>query len=270
MKYLLLPLAIFVAALAAPVASVAGCSRALVVPLSSTGKSVVIKGTEISGIYPDLLRSMEEKESCTFSMTGVPRARLELMFETGKADLLIPASKTPKRDEFGYFVPLIQNRATLISVDTGRARVRTLAELLARTELRVVAVRGFDYGQAYQDALVELGRQGRLTWEVDPLSVARLLKLGSVDATIMAPVILAGAIQDDARVTDLLDRLRYEPLAEIPWGESGVYISKTSLAPGDVQTLRTAMAKLSQSGAVWRGFQRYLPAAVLKESVRGL
>ena len=269
MKHLVLPAVIWFAVLAAPLTAAAACSRPMVVPLSSTGKSVVIKGAGISGIYPDLLRGMQDKEGCTFVMSGVPRARLELMFETGKADLLIPASKTPKRDEVGHFVPLIQNRATLISVETGRAPVRSLAELLARPDLRVIAVRGFDYGKTYQEALVELGRLGRLTWEVDPLSVARLLKTGSADATIMAPVILAGAMQDDVRVADLLDKLRFEPLDELPWGESGVYLSKTSLAKEDVQALLAAMTRLSQSGAVWRGFQRYLPAAVLKESVRG-
>ena len=269
MKHRVLPVAIWFAALTAPLQAAAGCSRPMVVPLSSTGKSVVIQGADFSGIYPDLLRGMEEKEGCTFVMSGVPRARLELMFESGKADLLIPASKTPKRDEVGHFVPLIQNRATLISVENGRAPVRSLSELLSRQDLRVIAVRGFDYGQAYQEALVELGRLGRLTWEVDPLSVARLLKSGSVDATIMAPVILAGAMQDDARVAGLLDKLRFEPLEELPWGENGAYISKTSLSKDDVQALVTAMTRLSQSGLVWKGFQRYLPAAVLKESVRG-
>ena len=147
--------------------------------------------------------------------------------------------------------------------------MRSLSELLSRPDLRVIAVRGFDCGQAYQEALVELGRLGRLTWEVDPLSVARLLKSGSVDATIMAPVILAGAMQEDARVAGLIDKLRFEPLEELPWGESGAYISKTSLSKDDVQALMTAMTRLSQSGLVWKGFQRYLPAAVLKESVRG-
>lgn len=248
----------------------ADCSRTMVVPVAATGLSVVINGEEISGIYPDILRSLSEKEVCKFEFTAVPRARLEAMFEAGKADLLIPASKTPRRDQFGLFVPLIYNRATLISLKSNRPVLTSAQDLIERRELRVVLVRGFDYGTAYQNLVAELSKQGRVLLEPDPLSVARILKANGAHLTIMAPSILAGAVQGDRRVEDLLGKLRYEAIPELPWGDSGAYISKTALGEEDQASLRNVLEQASKKGMVWKSFQYYYPAEVLKESIRPL
>lgn len=252
------------------VATHAACSRVIQVPISATGQSVLIEADVISGIYPDLLRSLSDKEGCTFAMSGVPRARLEILFETGRADLLIPASKTPKRDALGTFVALIHNRAALLSIQSNRAAIKTVGELQDNSKLKVALVRGFDYGPVYQELIVALGKQGRLILEVDALSVARLLKSGVADVTIMASTILAGAVQSDDRVRDLLEKLRVEPLEELPWGVSGVYISNTALAPQDKAVLQDALERAARSGEVWRAFQHYHSTAILKGSIRPL
>ena len=82
----------------------ADCSRLMQVPVAPIGLTVIAKGNEVSGVYPDVLRSLE-RGNCLFNFSIVPRARLEAMFEAGKADLLIPATKTPKRDEHGILCP---------------------------------------------------------------------------------------------------------------------------------------------------------------------
>jgi polar amino acid transport system substrate-binding protein len=247
----------------------AACSRVIQVPVSATGQSVLIDGDAISGIYPDLLRALSDKEGCTFAMTEVPRARLEIMFETGRADLLIPASKTPKRDALGTFVALIHNRATLLSIQPDRAAIKSVRELQDNnSKLRVALVRGFDYGPVYQELITTLTKQGRLILEVDAVSVARLLKAGTADVTIMAPTILVGAAQSDERVRDIVGKLRIEPLDDLPWGDSGVYISNTALNPQDKATLQDALERAARSGEVWKGFQRYYSPAILKGSIR--
>ena len=253
-----------------PLAANAACSRPINAPLAAIGQSVIVEGDSIKGIYPDLLRSVGEKEGCNFTLSAVPRARLEVLFETGRADLLIPASRTPKRDAHGTFIPLVHNRAMLISLQSGRAPIKSVQELLDTPGFKVALVRGFDYGAAYQDLITTLGQQARLIMEVDAVSVARLLKSGAADATIMAPSILAGALQDDERVRDLIDKLQFEPLRELPWGNSGVYLSNSALSPQDKATLRTALERAARSGVVWKGFQQYYAPAVLNGSIRPL
>lgn len=251
-------------------AAQAKCSREIQVPVAPIGQSVLTEGDSIGGIYPDLLRGLADKAGCSFAFSEVPRARLEMLFETGRADLLIPASKTPRRDGSGTFVALVQNRATLLSLSSNRPAIKSLRELQDHSKLKVALVRGFDYGPAYQELVRVLGQQGRLILDVDALSVARLLKAGTADVTIMAPTILAGAIQDDERVRDLIDRLRIEPVEELPWGYSGVYISGTALEPQDRAALQEALERVARSGEVWKAFLRYYSPAILKGSIRPL
>ncbi|MBJ7311674.1 substrate-binding periplasmic protein [Rugamonas sp. CCM 8940] len=254
--------------LAAAGAARADCSRDIAVPVSASGASVVINGASVNGIYPDLLRNLGSRSGCNFLFSVVPRARQMVLYEAGKADLLIPAMRTPGRDKIGQFVPMIGHRAVLISLAGTQAPITSGRDLLERHDLRVAVVRGFDYGEQYAALVKELGRQGRLFTEVDANAVARLMHAGAVNVTIMGPTILSGAIRREPRVQGLLERLRLEPIAELPWGQSGAYISRLSLSVEDQQLLREQLEKVAKSGAVMDGFQRYHRADILAESVR--
>lgn len=254
--------------LAVPAPGRAECSRSVVVPVAAVGLSVTASGNAVGGLYPELLRGIGAKEGCTFEFSVVPRARQEAMFETGRADLLVPATRTPRRDEFGVFVPMVNSRPSLISLNAERPELRSIAELVERRELRVAVVRGYDYGEAYQALVRTLGQQGRIVYAVDPVSVARMLNSGIADLTLMAPTIMIGALQGDARVSFLLERLRYEALRELPWGESGIYISNKALNEADRLLLREILERNARSSAVWRAFQRYYPVANLAEMLK--
>ncbi|CDG82622.1 substrate-binding periplasmic protein [Janthinobacterium agaricidamnosum] len=246
----------------------AECTRDIIVPLSPIGASVVVNGTSVSGIYPELLRNIGAKVGCNLVFSAVPRARLEAMFETGKADVLIPAISTPRRDQQGWFVPLLGHRPMLLSVQSSRPAITSVQDLIERRDIRVALVRGYDYGDAYQALAKELLKQGRLFYEVDTLSVARLMQGGFVDATIMGPTMLAGTAQNDARVQGLVDKLRVEALPELPWGSSGAYISRKSLKPEDQAQLRELLEKMAKSNALLESFQRHHRSEFLTTSIR--
>lgn len=246
----------------------ADCSRDIVVPVSTTGVSVIVGNGTFTGIYPDLFRSLGPRAGCHFSFTSVPRARQELLFETGKADLLLPATRTPARDVYGVFVPMVGHRAMLISLQSQRPQITNAQDLLDRRDLRIAVVRGYDYGEPYQSLVRELARQGRLFTEVDATAVARLMFAGAVDMTIMGPTILAGSINREPRVSGMLDRLRLESIPELPWQQTGVYVSRNSLTPDDRATLLELLERAAKSNAVLEGFQRYHRPEILAESVR--
>ncbi|MES2152034.1 MAG: hypothetical protein V4508_19830 [Pseudomonadota bacterium] len=256
------------ALLCAPAWARAGCKRPFNVPVSATGRSVIINGDAVSGIYPELLRSLSGKGGCEFKFSVVPRARQEALFEAGKADLLVPATRSPRRDQLGFFVPLIGSRPTAISVNPALPPLRSIAELMERRELRVALVRGFDYGDAYQAMARELGTQGRLLWEADPTGVARLLNANFADLTVMSPNILAGAVMGDPRVEALGARLRIEALEELPWTEAGVYVSRSSVSAGERAALEHLLGAAAKSGAVYDSFKRYYPPEILNGTIR--
>jgi polar amino acid transport system substrate-binding protein len=259
-------MAVYAAALTAH-AGATGCSRDIAVPVSANGASVMTESGQVKGIYPDLLHGIGPKIGCNFVFAVVPRARQVAMFRMGAADVLAPATRTPERDKLGTFVPMINHRAMLISVNNGRAPITSLQDLLARRELRVAVVRGFDYGEQYSSLLVELQKQGRLFTEVDVIAVARLLHAGSADLTIMGPTLMAGATRRDPRVHGLQAKLKAEAVPELPWSQSGAYISH-ALKPEDQAILREALEKAGRSNHVMEGYLHYFRPDVLTDSVR--
>lgn len=104
--------------------------------------------------------------------------------------------------------------------------------------------------------------------ESDPMSVARLLKSGVVNATVMAPTILAGSLVEDDRVRGMADKLRYESIEELPWLGNGLYLSKTALSETDRQALLEFFDRIAKSGAVWKGFQQFYDPSVLKVGLK--
>lgn len=235
------------------------CSRPLQVPVATVGVSVYAVGDRVEGAYPSLLRQLGAQQGCEFRFSLMPRARVEQMFENGQADLLVPASRSDRRDRLGDFVPLVQSRAVAVGIAAGREPLRSLAELLERSKLRVALVRGYDFGPAYREAVERLREQGRLVMEQDPLGVARALQAGMAEITVLTPSILFGLLDAEPRLQGLRQRLRIEPLDELPWGEAGFYLSKQSLSEPDRKQLRQLLEQARDSGAVWRALLEHYP-----------
>lgn len=248
----------------------AECSRSMQVPLAATGLSVVANGDLISGVYPEMLNQISLKKKCQFDLSIVPRARQEALFEAGQSDLLIPAVRTQARDQSGIFIPLIQNRPMLISLKHSGAEVSRLSDLFLMKEAKVVLVRGFDYGPAYQTFIRRLQAQGQLMFEADVFSVARTLKSGAARYTVLEPSVIAGAIEADMRLNDLHDKLNFEAVPELPWSENGVYLSKKTLSQDDLHILSRVFEQVQQQQLVWKGLQRYYRKEVIADSMRPL
>lgn len=259
-----------VAMLATAAHAGARCSRDINVPLAPLGASVIVNGNEISGIYPEMLRAMGARAGCNFIMTAVPRARLNAMFDAGLADIMLPSVREARPASKAIFVPLIGSRAVLISVGASAPAIRSARQLIEHPEIRLAEVRGADFGEPYRSVMDELDKQGRVYFEADPISVARLLNAGFADATIMATTTLSGAIQNDARVAGLFDKLSFQPLAEFTWGVSGVSLSRQSLTPGDLALLRELFERAARSGSVLEAFQHHHRADILAQSARAL
>lgn len=246
----------------------AGCSRPINVPVAPMGITITIEGNHVGGIFPDMLRAEGKLAGCTFDWTIAPRARVEAMFEAGQVDMMLSSTRTAKREQVGLFVPLVATRATIISLDHRRPAIKSFADLLARRDLRVALVRGYDYGEAYNDALEKLAAQNRLILESNAPRVARLLHEGVADLTIMTAVGMAGAITGDERLSGMMEKLRLEPLEELPWSETGIYISRTTVSPADAAIIEKMIASIGRKKTLWEAYKRFYPMHLLTESIR--
>lgn len=255
--------------LLAAAAAQAACTRVIDVPMASIGFSVRFEQGRAQGIYPTLLRELAAGTQCQLAMPQVPRARQQSMFDAGQADVLIPASATPARDANAEFVPLIQVRASLLTLDGEAAVPRSLAELLALPDYKLVVVRGFSFGAAYDAAIATLRQRQRLVEEADAAGVARALRLGLAPATVMTASILVGTLAMEPDLSPLLKRLRVEPLEELGWQASGLYLSRR-LGEPDRRLLRQAFGQAARTGRVWQLFNEHHPPGSLGSSIRPL
>jgi len=251
-------------------AATAGCSRPIQVPAAVSGQTVTTSGQQVGGVIPEVMNKIGQRIGCTFVWTPVARMRLEAKFENGEADMLIASNQVPHRDLFGYFIPMMETRATLISVRSERAPVHSMQELRARRELRVALVRGYDFGPAYQALSADLAAQGRLYLQPQPTTVARMLAEGLADVTIMTGIAFVGGLYGDARSEIIAGKLRSEPLDDLPWLRGGIYLSKKSLNAADRQLLEHALNEAVRDGTWWRALQRYYDPSVLNDSTRPL
>lgn len=257
--------------LTAATAAQAGCSRPIEVPMAPIGLSVSFDGQASGGVYPTLLREVGRAAGCEFRIQRVPRARLQRMFESGQADLLMPASASPSREGDGEFVPLVQVRAGLLTLAPRDAAVpRSVAELVATPGYKLAIVRGFSFGAAYEQMVATLRAQNRLVEEADPAGVARALQQGLAHGSVMTAAIFIGTLVKESSLTALVRQTRVETLEELGWSEAGVYLSRHSLSTEDRRVLRAAFRQAGKAGQAWQLFNSSYPPGSLGGSVRPL
>lgn len=259
--------------LMAVAAAQAGCSRTIEAPMAPVGLSISFDGGRAVGVYPTLLRELGAATGCQFQMHRLPRARLQKMFESGRADLLIPASMSPSREADGEFVPLIQVRASLLTLASQRGKTappRSLAELVALPGYKLAVVRGFTFGPAYDRAIAALRAQRRLIEEPDAGGVARALRAGLAQASVMTATIFIGTLVGDADLAALVRQVQVDALEDLGWSESGLYLSRHTLSEADRRTLRQAFTHSAKSGRVWQLFNEHHPQGSLGVSIRSL
>lgn len=247
-------------ALTVPLAAMAVCTREIRVPVAPTGASVIITGNVVSGAFPDMLRELGDKLGCHFVFPIVPRARMSFMFFTsGEADLMLPASRSAERERDAIFIPLMSLKVALVTLHKRDIHVSSVPQLLADHRLQGVTVRSYVFGDEYNAVVKQLEADKRLSYVNDLVAVARMLKAGRSDFTLLSPSILVSSLGDDPDLAGFRQQLAYTQLDGMPATESGAYISKKSLSPQDQATLRELL-ETSRKGALLRNFQKYYPA----------
>jgi polar amino acid transport system substrate-binding protein len=255
-------------ALALPLAAAAGCSREIVVPVAPTGYSVIVNGDQVSGAFPDTLRELGARLGCKFVFPVRPRARLSYMFlQSGEADLLLPASRSAERDRLADYVPMMKLKMALVSIKQGQVRAASVGDLLAQPALRGASVRSYVFGDEYNRLMLALEAQHRMSYTAAPVMVARMMKAGRADFTIVSPAIFLASLSEDESMAGFADEVQIAPLDGLPPAESGVYVSRSTLSRQD----RAALVHLLQQaakGPLWKWYQHYYPPAMAAYAVR--
>ena len=243
--------------LALPLTAGAACSRTMIVPIFPLGKLMGVNDTDglASGIYPELLRKNAASSGCDFSFVAAPHARAELMLSSGAADILLGAIKDERRDQWGHFVPMLGTEWMLIT-NRRDAPPPTAQALLERADIRLNVVRGYKYGAAYQNMLVELEKLGRVEYVKDPVTVVRKMLAGRADYTFMSTTTFAGALDDLGLKQSYGPNIHYSHIRDLPVTVNGVYLSKR-LPASDRQQLIALLGKIREHNELMLGLRKF-------------
>lgn len=246
----------------------AGCSRPIVAPVAPTGYSVIVKDHQVSGAFPDALRELGRQFGCEFVFPVVPRARSTYMFLNSiESDLLLPASRSEERDRQAEFVPMMKLKMALISSKRSPLRSASVVDLLAHPEWRGAVVRSYVFGDEYNSLIEKLDAQHRLSYVAAPVMVARMMKVGRVDFTVVAPTIFLSSLSEDSTLVNFASEVQVTNLDGLPPAESGIYLSQKSLNAADREVLRQLLRQAAR-GTLWKWFQHYYPPEIAAYAVR--
>jgi polar amino acid transport system substrate-binding protein len=250
-----------------PQLALAFCPRPINTPLAPQGVGVVLKDGVATGVVPDLLRTLASVTGCEFKQPIVPVARQQSLFSDGDADMLVFATQTPERDQSGQFVPLFKYRAALVSVKAFERPVLSIGELMQRPELRVVLIRGFDYGPVYRQ-LKSPPMADRVAYANDIPDMLRRLQGGSADVSVLLPGSEYEAFRTDERLAPLKNKLVYSELGDMPWQDAGAYVSTKSLAKQDQAMLINGLRHMDIGRQALKAFGEVFPASLVKATIK--
>jgi polar amino acid transport system substrate-binding protein len=212
----------------------------------------------VSGIYPELLREEGKKIGCTFDFPVVPRARAEIMLQTGQADLLLAATAGPQRLQWSTYLPMLGTEWMLVS-KVGTTPPSSVSELTSMPHVRFNAVRGFNYGEAYQGLLNALDRKGNLELVADADVIAAKMLAGRADFTFMPSNTFVGALESLGLDKERRAAFQFTRLDGIGRSTTGVYLSN-KLNPADSAKLISLLQEMRSNNSLLKRAQRvYTP-----------
>lgn len=216
------------------------------------------------GVFPDWLRDLGKRIGCNFEFPVVPRARADAMvLESKGGDVLIPAAQTAERDRRALFVHLRDSVVTLVVHASKHGPIPADINALKQSDWRAALVRRYSFGNAYNTLVSELEMASRIYSVNDLDTIARMLRAGRLDFTLL-PATLMYASLLDGKPLDSAAEFRYADIAGLPHNQGGAYLSTTSLSEKDFELLRSAMATSARDGSLRRAFNAYYPPEVVR------
>ncbi|MDA7088438.1 transporter substrate-binding domain-containing protein [Pseudomonas sp. SA3-5] len=230
----------------------AECSRDIVVPFSDVGVDLNATGGQRGGISVDYLDEVSQRTGCHFVYVDVPRARAWYMLAHQQADVVPAAIRTGWRDDSGVFYDqFVQEGVSLLSMKERPQRLNSM-EAILHSGLTFTFVRGHDYGPRTAELIELLEAQGQLRLVKDPGIMLRMLQAGRIDAAI----VMASIVTTEAAALGLNDTLHGEPIEDLEWGSTGIYLSNSTLLPADAKLLASTFEQLNDEGFYVQGYQQ--------------
>jgi polar amino acid transport system substrate-binding protein len=249
--------------LALGLAAPAGACGPLRLHFSRFGQLYALDGQgQGSGIDKDLVEALAQRSGCAIQTDVDSWVRIWAALRAGSLDLVSSVIPSPEREELGEILPYLRARNVLLVRRSEAARLNNLEAFGRVPQARIVVVKGFLHGAPFDNWLVGLRAQGRVSEVGDYETALRVFAAGRAEALISSTLALrdVGRAFPDGQGFSLVPGASTEPVA------AGLLLSKQTLSDDDRARLRNALAALLRDGTVYDILKRHLGEALAQQS----
>lgn len=256
MRHALFRLCLILPLLALPAFAATPCDKPLRIAVSALGPSIVIHpGQNPSGETPEMLSELARLSGCSLLYVDLPRPRARQALKAGEIDIIPTAAPSPAIEADADYVPLGWVRDIVALRAPQAERLRSADDLL-KQRMRIGVLRGRNYGPTYSNLLAQPAMASLTEQVTDPAQLTQLLRVGRVDAIIVAAPLLLADLAPDVHAGHIvtIDLAPQDPA--VPWG---FYMSRLTLSPAVRDTLRDATGRMLASGTYRQIAERHYP-----------
>jgi polar amino acid transport system substrate-binding protein len=207
-----------------------------------------------AGLDWELAQAILKEAGCSLDLQAeLPTARRQRLFEQGKLDLMLSASKTPERRRYAHFS--IAYRHETVGVFARASAQRHFQHLssfdaLLRDQASLLAPKVGWYGAAYARALPTLAAAGRLSTFINFSQGLRMLDAGRADLILGDTL----ALRHQARQQGMA--ISAVPLVVLR-APVHLMLNKSSTTQADLDHINAAITRLEQQGVLAAIRSRY-------------
>lgn len=205
------------------------------------------------GINKDIVEELAKRMNLKLKPLVMPRARISNMLKEGTLMISVSAVETPDRAMYAYYIPyFVQKNDVLIRSDSG---ITTEEDLLMREDTKVGIIRGYYYGEHYQELIQKLKEKHMIVEAKDTDTLYKMLKDNWIQVTfnVASSYKYYFAIY---RIEDInvMDWAPHEaPLLRC------VSLSKRYFDDQDVEQFSKVIEEMKMDRTLYQIFLRYLP-----------
>lgn len=207
-----------------------------------------------TGIDDEVQQELARRSGCRFEVSLRPRARIWVDLQSGALDMAGSGVQTPARDAFAWFAHYVLEDNHVVLADSVPADVRTLADFIARPELKMGGVRSFSYSPYYDEHVERLRQAGRIYLVGDTGALYRMFSQGRYDAFIASQFLSRHYF----RQFNIAEPKRIEDWDPAPATPSGLVIAKKRFTPAQARAWQTLVQRMLDDGTMLRIVSRHM------------
>jgi polar amino acid transport system substrate-binding protein len=241
--------------------SAASCSRPLRVGWENVTpynyEKEVVGKKQLTGLDIDILRATLQKMHCDAVFMDMPWSRQLEELRTGEIDVILGASRSPERQQFGHFSEPYRRENIRLYVKKGSSTQYPITDLASvmQFSMHIGVVRGNYYGENFQTLLLNPRFNASIEAVSNDLENFRKLTVGHVQ----------GILVDSWSATQILraypavcQQVEVHPFT-IFSDDVSVLFSKKSITPALVTQFNIALSELkkdSEYNMIWQHYAK--------------